>query len=332
MGSTRQFSIGFKPEPEGILGARDRHTPGRCLTRRLIWVELRLGRVPCVLSWIQVLLALHSAINGGEADNSQFDDALIEMDRVLGALLLRTEFFDLKDLEYLPKVLVQLQLDASFMALLFALGHEGVLRSEGAIPSAESPDAVLEFFNEWANLEAFKELASVPEYVDRQTLHLASNVLGCNVDASVPNDDKSLFLAEAVLAVLESFLSTCLDSLFVPHTPRLHLKFVPRSFMDEPVSFVVHSEQPILVEIFHSKDRTDDDSALLHDKLIELVSTITAHISTFRDEGVDALHKLIRDERGFGRAMLISNVAKLIGNVLGDRPKIRISDWKNGID
>jgi hypothetical protein len=228
--------------------------------RRLIWVELQLGRVPYVLSWIQVLLALHSAVEKGEAEQSRFEEYFTEIDRVLGALLLRTELFDLKELPYLPKVLDQLQLDAASMALLFALGHEDVLRNEGAIPSGESADAVLDFFTEWAALKGFKELPMLPEFVDRQTLHLTSNVLGCSVHASVPNDDKSLFLAEAVLAVLESFLSTSLDSPFIPYTPRLHLQLSPRDFMDEPMSFVVKLGQPKVVEIFHSKDRADDDS------------------------------------------------------------------------
>jgi hypothetical protein len=39
------------------------------------------------------------------------------------------------------------------------------------------------------------------------------------------------------------------------------------------------------------------------------------------------LESLIRDERALGRAILITGIRTLVANILGENPKIRISDW-----
>jgi hypothetical protein len=210
--------------------------------------------------------------------------------------------------------------------LLFALGYEDRLRVDNVIPASETVEDVIAFFQEWVEQSAVSELPAGPEFLDGQTLTLSSNILGCEVEVSVPNNNTSLFLAEAVLAGLESFLATSLDSPLVPHTSRLKLKIFARDFMDEPLSFAVTSSPRTVVEIYHPKDGSIVEADGFHDKLIELISTITAYLAMSPD-GSPFVEDLIKNERGLGRAMLITSIETIVKNILGASPQLRISDW-----
>src|SRR5581483_6480405 len=91
--------------------------------RRLKWIELRLGRLPHVLAWHELDMTIrHELANRGYDREALFSDE-IAFSALLGRLLLRTDFFDLKALEKLPDVLDRLGLDQAADVLLFALGH-----------------------------------------------------------------------------------------------------------------------------------------------------------------------------------------------------------------
>jgi len=115
-------------------------------TRRLAWLEIRLGRVPCVLAWVEMMsmLALQLMLEGDQLQ--EYLDERMLQDRVIGLLLLKTDFSQLKWLDFLPEILKKLRLDASRMALLYALGHQDYLRSEKVIPEGEDDNDVLDFF------------------------------------------------------------------------------------------------------------------------------------------------------------------------------------------
>jgi SEC-C motif len=300
--------------------------------RGLIWLELRLGRVPCALAWIEMFLVLEHTLGAhhDEERQSRLTEEWRNIDGLLGALLLKSDIFDLKNLAFLPEVLDQFNLEASRMALLYALGYEDRLRADNIIPAGESPEAVLAFFKSWAEQLSLNEMPELPDFLDGQTIELRSAVLGCDVRLTVPNIPKSLLLAEAILGGLESFLATSLDSPLLPYTSRLQLRIVPRDFVDEPLTFSATTSSRTIIEIYHPKDDLDAEErpGVMQDKLVELISTITAHIATPADEKSKFFEALIRDERGFGRALLITNVKTIIANTLGDKPKFRTSDWE----
>jgi hypothetical protein len=301
-----------------------------CL-RRLIWIELQLGRIPCALVWIQAFLILSRTADSDEGHQTKLQEEWTHVDGVLAALLLRTDIFDLKDLAVLPGVLEQFHLDASWMALLYALGYEDRLRAEEVIPSEESSEAVIAFFNDWVTQPGLSDLPAIPEYLDKQLLELRSSVLGCDVRVTLTNNPSSLYLAESILAGLEGFLATSLDSPLVPHTSLVQLRIVARDFMSEPLSFTIATAPHTIVEISHPREGLTGggDPSAAQDKLMELISTITGYITVLPDDGQKSLETLIKDERGFGRALLIANVEAMLQNILGDRPKFRISDWDN---
>jgi hypothetical protein len=295
----------------------------------LIWLEIQLGRIPCALAWIETFLGMSSAVQHDEARKRRITDEWRSLDGVLGLLFLKTDLFDLKDLGFLPEVLEQLQLDLSWLALLYALGYEDELREMGAIPTEETKERILDLFNEWLIQPAADDLPASPEFLDEQTIEHRSVVLGCEIQAKVPNNNNSLFLVEDIFAGVEAFLATALKK-WVPHTARIELRIIPTDFMEESLSYKISTSPHILFEIRHPKEAPsgDENTKAFKDKLMELISWIASHIAMTPGQTERVLTEMIRDERAFGRALMITSVRTMIGNILGNVPKIRISDWK----
>jgi hypothetical protein len=301
-----------------------------CLSR-LIWLELQLGRVPCVFAWTEAMLALRSILTPDEENQKTFEEEWTQLDGVFGALLLRTGFFDLKSLGFVPTLLERFHLYGSWMALLYALGHEDTLRAENVIPPHETEEEVLNFFHKWASQPVPSELRKAPEFLDTQTVDLRSNVLGCEIVVSFRNDYRSLLLAESVLGTLEAFLATSLDASLIPHTPRLQLKIVPSDATTLPLDFQLDRRSHNTIEIYHpTQELKTVEPVLFQEKMIHLIGTIVSLIA-FVPEGVHKFaEKIVRDEVGLGRALLITDVKTFLTNILGNNPKLRLSDWDSG--
>jgi len=303
--------------------------PALICLRKLIWLELQLGRVPYVLAWAETFLIMNSAVEHELEAQRQLAEEWTNLDGILGLLLLRTDLRDLRDLGFLPPVLEKFHLDGSWMALLYALGYEDKLRTEEVIPVDESPGSVAAFFEKWLSQPAGNDLPSVPELIDRSTVELRSTVLGCEIIATASNNNESLFLAEGILAGVESFLATSLDFALLPHASRIHLRVNPSDFLDQVLEFTVKSAPHTIIDVQHRKDClvAAEVTGDFKDKLVEVISHVAAYLATPAGPGLEQLESLIRDERALGRAILITGIRTLVANILGENPKIRISDW-----
>lgn len=299
-----------------------------CL-RRLIWIELQLGRVPWVFAWIETFLALSSARKIDGDRQRSLEEEWMHLDTAIGFLFLKTPLLDLKRLSALPDVSETLQLEMSRMALLYTLGYEDRLLSEGYIPEEENDNAVMEFFRMWYQQTELDDLPD-PEFLNKRTVTLHSDLLGCDITVTVSNENPALFLAEAVLAALEGFLATSLEAPLMPHTPRILIRFVARDFLDLPFEFEVLSGPSTVIEVRHQRDGPIFyNFDVTTDKIVELISTITAYIAEPPKDANKFFDTLLKAERGLDRALVALNTKVLAENILGDHPKIRVSDWKS---
>ena len=92
--------------------------------RRLKWVELCLGRLPHILVWHELDVVVRHELAARGYDSEALFAAEPAFESLLGRLILRTDFFDLRALQGLPYVLDRLGLDLAADALLHALGHK----------------------------------------------------------------------------------------------------------------------------------------------------------------------------------------------------------------
>jgi len=137
-----------------------------CL-RRLAWLELQLGRVPCVLTWIQTAAAVEHAIDFDSARRESLRNEWMHLDLALGILLLKTDWFDLRGLAGLPATLDELHLEFAWMLLLYALGYEDRLRADKIVPEQEGPDEIRTRFTQVLTQTDARDLPQ-PDFLDKQ--------------------------------------------------------------------------------------------------------------------------------------------------------------------
>jgi hypothetical protein len=69
--------------------------------RKLVWIEIQLGRMPCVIIWIEWLLLFSSRIES-ESERKEFEEEFYLMDAISGILVLRTRHADWLNLDRIP--------------------------------------------------------------------------------------------------------------------------------------------------------------------------------------------------------------------------------------
>jgi hypothetical protein len=305
----------------------DEGTPTRqaysCLFH-LVWLELQLGRVPYVLALVNCLALFSHLINLDDAEREAVTDEWRHLDFVLGILLLKTDFFDLKYVARLPATLERFKLDFAWMALLYILGHEDRLRAQQVFPETDTPEDVHAAFAGALKKVDDVDLPQAAQFLNSRKIAMRSSVLGCAITAEVPNDNRPLFLVEAIFAALESFLSTSLDAQLLPYNPKLRLKVIASDFLAKPFEWVVFADQHV-IELRYTTDETVDLHAS-QELIAEVVITITAQLAVPADRTY--FEELFRDEKAMGRALMLTKIALTTGNVLGDRLKLRLIDWE----
>jgi hypothetical protein len=300
--------------------------------RRLVWVELQLGRVPCVLAWIELMswIAHHLMLEGDRQET--YLEERKNQDIIFGLLLLKTDFWELKWLDFLPGVLEKLQLDYSWMALLYALGYEDRLRAEGVIPEEEDLRAVREFFSKWLAQPAAKDLPAKLELMRGLKIRFHSVIIGCEIEVEATNNLASIFLSETILSALEAFLATGMNKNVFPHRPDFRILIKESESVSGLPEYIFHQDSKEGdLEIKHPEKldyQSREDRNAFQSWLIDLLAQTIARIFFIRDPE-DYLIRFARDEAGFGRALNNSDTCITVTNILGESPKLRLSDWRS---
>ena len=297
-----------------------------CL-RRLVWIELQLGRIPLTLVWVECATTMANAIHFDEGRGKQFEDEWGHLNGALAVLLLQTDFRELKHLEFLPHVLDQLHLDGAWVALMYALGYEETIREEG-IFAGQTSEEVRDDLQRMLNQPVSKDLPDTPEFLNKPRTTLRSSVLGCDVVVHAPNENRALFLAEGILAALEGFLATGLERL-MPHASRLSIELNPAQFQEEPVTHTVNEDglHTVIEVRYAEQDRSASTSPAAEQEFVRLISSAMAYITMPPDEQV--LKQLIGTERAMSRGLTLLQASTALMNILGkDHPRLRLEDWK----
>lgn len=301
--------------------------------QRLIWLELQLGRVPCVLCWIELadVLAVHLGIEDEQRDS--FERQRDAQDKTLGLLLLMAPLEDLRKLAFLPEVLKQRSLYQSYIAILYALGYESILREEGCIPQEKSPELILAYFEDWINQPVKNQLPARPILLAGAPYTFFSCVLGSKIIVNTAQYLSSIQLAEAILSALEALLTTSIDRAGLwPYRQELHLNIEPsHDAIEEPQFQIEEREGDLTIEVRHPPQFSPisvDARLKLKKWILELIVHILPRFIV--GNGMrDYIESLIQEENVLSRSLTFSEVAICISNILGDSPKLLLSDWAN---
>ena len=299
--------------------------------QRLIWLELQLGRVPCVLAWLELTSIIASQLDLEDARKEAFLKERNMQDIVLGILLLKTDLWELKWLTFLPVILEEMHLYQSSMSLLYALGYEDHLRSEGAIPTSESSEKVKALFMESLKQPVNYDLPESPELIKSSKVVMRSVILGCAITVEAVNNPLSINLAETILSALEAFLATSLDGELVPYRSNLKIIVRPSDFITGALEHQISefdSEGQIIIKHSPTLQRSStENQGAFRSWLGKFIIDATLQISMVRD--LDSFtDRILKNELSLGKALNFSDVSIAMENILGQTPRFTLSDWE----
>ncbi len=291
--------------------------------RKLVWLELQLGRVAHVLQWIEFAGVLASNQGLDPDQRERFLSERNAQDMVLALLLLKTDLPGLMELRFLPDVLEHLDLPYSRMTLLYALGHEDLLRSEGSIPAEESSDSLLSTFTDFMKQPAVADLPPCPTGLGGDRLSFVSPVLGYRVIARAEADYESQRLAERVLAGIEALFATSLDEEIFPNREELTID-IARD--------VNHQGAPKIKE----DASAGSDISIVHggsisgsrdgDWFLHILTLVLTKLVVIPDPEA-YMRRIFGDESGLARSINFTESGITMANIFGNNPKTRIPDW-----
>lgn len=314
--------------------AYDKATPQQAICYNAVkWIELRLGRVPHLLTWHDLDRVIRAVLADRGYSMERLSKHDETFDPILGMLLLRTDLRELRELTTLPDVLDGLDLPGAAVALMYALGHEDEVPPE-LLEEPTSSKGKRDLIRKWRDQPAAQDLPPKPLLYTTRTVILSSNVLGCKITVDCWNKPPCVELGESALAAIESFLATGVLEHMVAREPTLTINLRPSDFSAMPFTFEArdHDGRPhieIRCRSFEPHKLSISEQHRLKERLIELVAHVIARTFAMSDPE-PLLTKLFCDELVPQRALDFTTSFVVVGNMLGREPKTTLSSWTSG--
>lgn len=294
------------------------------LLRKLAWLELQLGRIPYALSWVKWMLPMQVALSLSDEEADEIADEVRAIDRVLGILILKTPHEEWFQLTRLPDLLHSLGLEMSRAAALFMLGHEDAIRSE----YNTGDDDLQKFFSDWLAVPAAEDIPERPLW-HIGTTTMTTVVLGCRIDVTARGGITSALLGESIIAFLEAFYSTALQSRALV-SPRADLAIEVRQSdgTKGPFSFRTVEDdcgETRLVVTYPITPVADLVGGDFEIAMMELFAHVSAELQINADK--QAFEDMFAKHRAHDRAFHVARSIIAVTNILGESPPGRAEDW-----
>ncbi len=292
--------------------------------QKLAWIEIELGRVACAISWMQLADLLAGAAKLADKALNTFTEVRWNQDAVLGILFLRAKQEDLRYLQYLPDVLERLSLDLSRIALLYVLGYEDQMRSEGLMPEGETSEQAQEFFVKWFNQPAAADLSErLVGTVGKMTF--LSTVLGCRLRFVVEDDNESIFLSERLLGAIEALLATSLNEEVFPYREDYVIRVERSNRVKSTPELEIDQEGGFSILRHNGNILTTGDTE--ENWVLKTIALLISQIATTPDESEGYFHRIFGEQLGLSRALSFTETSVPIANIFGASSKLRLADW-----
>lgn len=295
------------------------------LLRKLIWIELELGRLSAALQWVDMLNVVAMAVPMDDSRRASLEEEHLIVEAVVCIMLLRTDLSDWTRLGRVPAYLESLGLPMARGAALFALGHEAQFRVE-----FEQPDEDLdEFFGMLMHQPAARQVPERAEWFLEAPVVLRTTMFGCSVEVVAEADSLTIAWAEVIVGFIEAFFATAMAlNRTMSMRSRLEVRVRPGATEEgRPLevwneedefgeSFVVveHAEWPV-----GGWDPTRFEEAFVH-----LLSMVLAELTLA--DSTDWLETYFAEERAHERSHLVAQSIKSTISLLGQPPKYSIND------
>lgn len=169
---------------------------------RMAWLELKLGRIAPILSWIQLCVGNSNHLSSLGFDTEDYQTDLLAIDGSLGCLLLQLPEQNIQSISQIDIALDELGLHQSKLALAHRLGKidsivQGLPEELKATGGRENYFAALK--------EAFSETLTVTEdYTDQEFCSYRTVLLGVEYIVRPKNQFGPITYAENLLGIIEA--------------------------------------------------------------------------------------------------------------------------------
>lgn len=294
------------------------------LLRKLAWLELQLGRVPYALAWVKWMPPMQVALSLSDEEANEIAEEVQAIDRVLGILILKTPHEEWFRLTRLPDLLHSLGMEMSRAAALFMLGHEDTVRSD----YNAGGDDLQKFFSDWSAASAAEDLPERPSW-HIGTTTLTTVVLGCRIDVTARASVSSALLGESIIAFLEAFYSTAVQSRTLV-SPRAELLIEVRQSDGAKGPFSLRTVEDDcgetkLVVTHPITPAADLMGGGFEKAILELFAHVTVELQLGADK--QAFEEMFAKHRAQDRAFLVARSIIAVTNILGESPPGRAEDW-----
>jgi hypothetical protein len=312
-------------QSEGEMPGVARH----CL-RRLIWIEMQLGRIPQILQAIVWTRFCEGLMKSTGRSDTQSEQETMLLQAVLSIHFLNVPFSRISALEQLPDALARLHLDMPRLAVLYALGHEKRVNEEGFAESPKNTKDMLDLFERWQDQAAREDLPGEPSLNDGPRAMVRSIILGAEFVVDCPTDPASIGVAESLLGAIEAFLATSDEEDIFPHAEKTVIRVRKAKEQTTGPSFAwIDNAAGVNAEIVTGESVDFQNGEALTqftDFLCEATLAVAARQFIIRDAEA-WMKKVAGEERGLARAAMLGNLVAIGRSLFGDDAKVRLSDW-----
>jgi hypothetical protein len=295
------------------------------LLRKLIWIELQLGRAPCLFPWLDLLSVISHSLELPDDAREQLENECRQFDLVLGILILKTRFEDWPLLGTVVDLLERYSVLMSRAAALFALGHEDTFRSEYGQPEGD----LQQDFSRWIQQPAAHDLPEEAEWHVGTTATLRTTIMGCKIAVVAETKNASLLLAETLLGFAESFLATTI-MLEGHYSGRTNLEILIEQSPNSSAPFCSRIEEDdcgetrLIVTHTATAPATLVQDARYHEALIEFLASLIAQLHI--PFSTETLEGLFANDRALDRAYAAAQSPLSVSNLLGEDIRYQIKE------
>lgn len=179
---------------------------------------------PELLEAVQTARGCLKSLPFDDEPSKRAADRLTNTDMVMACQIANLPEPGLGKLSAMPDILHGLQFFHSRSTLLYALGYEDQLRTEGSIPPEQSAQEVSQLFNLLASQPAGDALWRPAVFNDGGEQVFSTQVLGVRVNVIHATTDTSITIAEGVIGTIEAFFATAVNLDAFGHTERFDIR------------------------------------------------------------------------------------------------------------
>jgi len=287
--------------------------------RRLIWTEIKLGRIPCIVDLTKLLNTVTCLVEEKDVDMDDFIDERKMLDGVLGILIVQSSLSDLKSIPTLPDYLGEIGFPYSRISMLYAMGHEDVLISEGMFEEGTTSEEMKKFFLKFFDQPAYKELLVSPNYLTGRRVKLQTKALGCEVIFECDSIQSSISVSETICSSLQSLLATSTQYKISPHVSKVPVDVIQDLDKGDSTSIEFVNNRITVHHPPESLSGSTDNLERTQKWIVEFISHFIGHFFIV-DSPEEIMKEIMADEEGMQRSLNFTKIDILMSNLV-DRAK-----------